>query len=49
VLEEWGKPLSPEDMELKEWNRLVDAWNSARPAIQARFLASLDEALGIKR
>jgi len=49
VLEEWGKPLSPEDVELKEWNRLVDAWNSARPAIQARFLSGVDEALGIKR
>lgn len=48
VLEEWGKPLSPEDMELKEWNRLVDAWNATQPAIQARFLDAVNNALGIK-
>ena len=49
VLEEWGKPLSSEDAELKEWNHLVDAWNKTSPPVQSRFLDSVKEALGLNR
>jgi hypothetical protein len=37
VLEEWGKPLSPEEINLKNWNRLVDAWNRASWQNQVKF------------
>lgn len=40
VLDSWGKTHKKEE-QVKEWNRLVDAWNDASTETQVKFLRAI--------